>query len=99
MKKITRTFTPNDGSAERTFECSISDVLGGGALVEVTFWEIRPVRKWWQFRTHYFGSKSFWVDDFDTIMDGIDTCLTKLLNEEEDDNNRRKKFEEFEKSA
>lgn len=102
MKKIIRTFTPHDETkSARQFECHISDVMGGGTLVEVSVWEVRNplLRKWWQFRTRYFGTKSFWVDDYPTIKDGIDACLTKLMAEEEEDNERRKKFEEFEKSA
>lgn len=102
MKKITRTFYPHDeNKSARQFECQITDVLGGGSLVEVHVEEVRNplLRKWWQFRTTYFGTKSFWVDDYPTIKDGIDAVLTKLMEEEEQENNRRKKFEEFEKSA
>ena len=98
-KQITRTFYPNDGSTIRTFECHITDVMGGGNLLEVSVWEVRPVRKWWQFRTRYFGNHSFWVDDHNTIMDGIDHCLSYLLLEEKEYNERRKKFEEFEKNS
>lgn len=100
MKKIIRNFIPHDeNKSARQFECHISDVMGGGSLIEVSVWEVRPFRKWYQFRTTYFGSKCFWVDDFETIKDGIDHILTKLMEEEEQDNERRKKFEEFEKSA
>ena len=100
MKTITRTFIPDDeNQPARQFECHISDVLGCGSFVEVSAWEVRPVRKWWQSRTRYFGSKCFWVDDFDTIKAGIDSVLAKLMEEEAEDLARRKKFEEFEKSA
>lgn len=100
MKTITRTFVPDDeNQSARQFECHISDVLGCGSFAEVSVWEVRPLRKWWQSRTCYFGSKCFLVDNFDTIKEGIDSVLAKLMEEEAKDLARRKKFEEFEKSA
>lgn len=100
MKKIIRNFIPHDeNKSARQFECQITDVLGGHSLIEVSVWEVRPIRKWYQSRTTHFGTKSFWVDDFETIKDGIDYILTKLMEEEEWDNERRKKFEEFEKTS
>lgn len=101
-KSIIRNYIPHDDEkCARQFECHISDVMGGGSLVEVAVWEVRNplLRKWWQSKTRYFGTKNFWVDDFPTIVEGIDACLAKLLAEEEDDNERRKKFEEFEKNS
>lgn len=99
MKTITRTYTPHDeNKSARQFECRITDVMGGHALLEVSVWEVRNplTRKWWQSRTAYYGSKNFWLDDFPSIKDGIDYVLTKLMEEEEEDNLRRKKIEEFE---
>lgn len=101
-KSIIRNYIPHDkNKSARQFECQITDVMGGGSLVKVHVEEVRNplLRKWWQSRTTYFGTKSFWVDDYPTIVAGIDVCLAKLLAEEKDDNERRKKFEEFEKSA
>lgn len=98
-KKITRIYYPKGSTNSRTFECHIKNVMGGDALMEVSAWEVRPNRKWWQFRTSYFGQYSFWVDDFNTIVDGIDFCLSHLLLEEKEHNERRKKFDEFDKTS
>lgn len=98
MKKVTKIYLDCEQPARR-FECHISDAFGDGLMAEVTIWEIRNRSqcKWWQFRKRYFGSKSFWVDDYPTLNHGIDFCLRELLEEEKEDNRRRKKFEEFEK--
>lgn len=95
MKKTIRTFIPKDGSIPRTFECYITDVMGGHSLIEVSIYEVQIKKKWWHSRTQYFGCKNFWIDDFASIVDGIDAVISNLLVEEQEYNMRKKKLEEY----
>ena len=58
-------------------------------MVEVVAYEIRPNKKF--FKEKYFGSKTFWLNDFETIEKGVLTKLCEMFEE------RRKELEEQDK--
>lgn len=81
----------------RLFEASVGSI--GSHLAEVTFYEV--VRPTWKiFRTKFFplGSRIFSLDDYGNIMDGVRSCLLRLIAEEEHDLRIAEKWKTFEKS-
>lgn len=89
MKTTSRIYTIGN----RTFECYAG--LDGSAMVSVAFWEV--VRPTWKiFRTKYYDSKCFWIDDYDSIEIGILASLQYLLDKEQEQNIRINKWKAFE---
>ena len=78
----------------QTFECECTPELGG-SMCGVAIYEVkRPT--WRIFRRAYRGYKTFWVNDYNTITDGVvgmveDYLEIQKLNEEYDE-----KWKEFE---
>lgn len=76
----------------RTFECHYCSEIGG-KMCSITFCEI--VRPTWKiFRTTLYDTSSFWVDDYPTIREGIEACLSHLLNVEAKDKERNEKWKD-----
>lgn len=48
-------------------------------------------------RTRYIGSRSFFTDEYETILEGEIAMLDKILQQEKEDNERRQKWADFEK--
>ena len=68
----------------REFEVYLSSECCG-RLCEVSVYEvIHPNRKF--FRTKYRCYKSFWVDDYETIKEGIYAVIERYLRDEKEDN-------------
>lgn len=67
----------------RTFECYPSAECGG-KMCSVNVWEVkRP--NWKIFRTSYFGNRCFWIDDYESIQEGIEDIVGWLIRQEERD--------------
>ena len=81
----------------RTFETYVGNL--GLGLAEVSFYEV--VRPTWKiFRTKFFpfGSKSFFVDDYENILFAVQDCLQKCLTEEAHEKELAEKWKTFEKT-
>ena len=78
----------------REFEVYLSSEFRG-RMCEVSVWEVvHPNRK--IFRTKYRCYKTFWIDDFETIKEGIYSILDAYLREEEEENLIEAKWKEVE---
>lgn len=67
----------------RTFECYPSAEYSG-KMCSVNVWEVkRP--NWKIFRTSYFGNRCFWIDDYESIQEGIEDIVDWLIRQEERD--------------
>lgn len=80
----------------RTFEAYVNSL--GLELAEVSFYEV--VRPTWKiFRTKFFpfGSNTFFVDDYETILLAVQDCLRECLADEAHDKERVEKWKSFEK--
>lgn len=65
----------------RQFEVYLSSEFKGH-MCSVSIWEvIHPNRK--IFRCKYKDAISFWIDDYETIKEGIYECIEKCLQDEE----------------
>ena len=81
----------------RTFEAYVGGC--GCNIVEVSFYEVvRP--SWKIFRTTIlpFHSSWFFLEDFESIMAGVENCLTEGIAKESKEKISQKKWEEFEKT-
>lgn len=81
----------------RVFEAFVGSM--GCHLIEVTFYEV--VRPTWKiFRTKFFpfGSRMFSVDEYENIIDGVRSCLLRVIAEEEHDKEVMEKWKTFEKN-
>lgn len=81
----------------RTFEAYVN--MNYGSMVEISFYEvIRPT--WKIFRTKFFPFYSTWfcAEDYNSIMDGVETCLTEGFHEEALEQSIENKWKEFEKT-
>ncbi len=79
----------------RTFEAYVGEC--GCNIVGVSFYEvIRP--SWKIFRTKFFPFHSSWffLEDFETIMAGIENCLTEGFHEEALEQSIENKWKDFE---
>ena len=81
----------------RKFEVITMNVAGfHGLMAETYVCEIiRP--NWKIFRTRYINSKSFFTDEYETILEGEIAMLDKILQQEKEENERRQKWADFEK--
>jgi hypothetical protein len=82
----------------RTFEVYVNSI--GCHIVEVNFYEVvRP--SWKIFRTKFFPfySTYFFVDEFNTILEGVHDCLNTAFIVRQIDDDIANKWKEFEKIA
>ena len=77
------------------FACYVGQGCCSG-MVEVVVYEYRPYKK--IFKEKYFGSKSFFLDDFKTIEGGVLTKLSELCLEKAHELGMQEKWKEFEKT-
>jgi hypothetical protein len=80
----------------KIFEAHVNSI--GCCVVEVTFYEVvRP--SWKIFRTKFFPfhSSCFFIDDFDTILEGVQNCLNEAFIKRQIDDDIANKWKEFEK--
>ena len=64
----------------RVFECAVVPELSG-AMCGVSIDEVvRP--NWFIFKKSYRGYRTFWVDDFNTIAEGVECMVKKYLADE-----------------
>lgn len=75
----------------RTFECHLSSEFQGSMCVVSIYEVVRP--SWRIFRTSYQSTKSFWIDEYDTIMQGVEKMVDYLLAYEKEEAKRRAKWE------
>ena len=65
----------------RTFICNAMPNCGVSGMAEVEVREL--VRPHWKiFRTRYIGSNWFWVEDYETIDDGIYDILRNFIEKD-----------------
>ena len=81
----------------RTFECYTSADLSGKMCTVNIYEVVRPT--WKIFRTRYKDSRGFWVDDYDTLQEGIDKMLDTFLKWEQEEAERRMKWCALEKNG
>lgn len=62
-------------------------------MVEFTAYEVRPNKK--LFKEKYFGSKWFWLEDYDTIEQGVLSKITEIFEEKEEELIKQDKWKEF----
>jgi hypothetical protein len=81
----------------RTFEVTTVNVACFHNFMAETYVHevIRP--NWKIFRTRSIDSQSFFVDDYETILDGEIAMLEKILQREREEKERRQKWAEFDK--
>ena len=79
----------------RQFACYVGCGCFSG-MAEVIIYESRPNKK--LFKEKYVASKSFWLDDFKTIDEGVFDCLIAVIIEEKEQNRIQEKWQEFEKT-
>ena len=77
----------------RKFICEVEPELGG-AMCRVSVWEeVRP--NWKIFKNRYCCSKTFWVHDYEKIMNGVYDVIDSYLEDEGFDMSNYYKWKEF----
>lgn len=67
-------------------------------MCSVNVWEVkRP--NWKIFRTSYFGSRCFWIDDYESIQEGIEDIVGWLIIQKVRDHEMAEKWGALEKSG
>ena len=81
----------------RKFEVATVSVAGLHGLVAETYVceIIRPNLP--ICRTRYIGTRSFFTDEYKTILEGEIAMLERILQREREEKERRQKWEEFDK--
>jgi hypothetical protein len=80
----------------REFEVYLSSECSG-RMCEASVWEvIYPDRK--LFRTKYRCYKTFWIDDYETIKEGVYSVITSYLIDEQEANLIEAKWKEVEEN-
>lgn len=81
----------------RKFNCYVSSV--GSSLCEVSFYEVVKHQNGKE-REKFFplDKRIFWIDDFDTINEGVKHKLAISLQEEAQEIERSEKIKNFKKS-
>lgn len=79
----------------RQFACYVGCGCISG-MAEVIIYELRPTKK--LFKEKYVDSKSFWLDDFETISKGVVDCLAEVITEENERKKLQEKWKNFEKT-
>lgn len=81
----------------RTFECYPSAELSG-KMCGVNIFEVkRP--SWRIFRTTYRDHYAFWVDDYESIQEGIESMVRHFLRKEQEEKARYEKWCALEKNG
>lgn len=80
---------------DKQYNCYVGQGCFSGS-VNVLMYEYRPNKK--IFKEKSLGSKWFWLDDYNTIEEGVKTILIKVLVEQKYELEMRRKWEEFEKN-
>lgn len=88
-KKVTYTFD------DKQYNCYVGQGCFSGS-VEVLVYEYRPNKKIHKEKS--LDSKWFWLDDYDTIEEGVKTVLVQILAEQNHDLEMQRKWQEFEKT-
>ena len=83
----------------RQFKCEVFIGQCMSDMVECTIKEIiHPERRF--FKTEFFGENTcFWLDDFSSVMEGVEDCVHKYLDEKKRNERNLKKIKEFEEST
>ena len=73
----------------------------GCGMAEVSFYEVKNPNRKWFFRAKFFpiGSKVFWVEDFDTIKAGAESCLWSILAKKKKEQELIQKWKDFEREV
>jgi hypothetical protein len=81
----------------RKFEVITVNVLSFNGLVAETHVReiVRP--NWLIFRTRYIDSTVFFIDDYETILEGEIAMLDAILQKEKEEKERSQKWAEFNK--
>lgn len=78
----------------KTFECECTPELGG-SVCGVAIYEVkRPT--WIIFRRVYRGYKTFWINDYNTITDGVVGMVEDYLDIQKLSEEYDEKWKEFE---
>jgi hypothetical protein len=64
----------------RIFECHCAPECNGKVCGVLIYEIVRP--KWKIFRTKYRSFKAFWIEDFSTIREGVESRVDKYLHDE-----------------
>jgi uncharacterized protein YydD (DUF2326 family) len=88
-KKVTYTLD------DKQYNCYVGQGCFSGS-VEVLVYEYRPNKKIHKEKS--LDSKWFWLDDYDTIEEGVKTVLAQIVAEQNHDLEMQRKWEEFEKN-
>lgn len=64
----------------RIFECYCASKYNAKVCEVLIYEVVRP--KWKIFRTKYRSFKAFWIDDFPTIREGVESRVDKYLHDE-----------------
>lgn len=91
MKKRTDVFE----YCGRTFEVvTVMEAGFCGSMAAAHIYEVvHP--SWKIFRTRWLDTKNFWVSDYDTIAEGAEMMLCRLLDAEDKDKEVMEKWESF----
>ena len=81
----------------RNFELEVEPELGGNMVSVLIYEVVRP--KWKIFRCTYRCSKTFWVDEYETITEGVVNMVRKFLEEEALEKGIILKWKEFEETT
>ena len=81
----------------RKFEVITVNILSFNGLVAETHVReiVRP--NWLIFRTRYIDSTDFFIDDYETILEGEIAMLDAILQKEKEEKERSQKWAEFNK--
>lgn len=77
----------------REFEVYCESQFNGSMCSVNIFEVVHPNRK--LFRTKYRDTKSFWIDDYETIKQGIFAMLDKYINDEQESERISQKWKEL----
>lgn len=90
MNKIIKTYNINNTIYEaEIMPCSLSSAIAEVYIYEV----IRP--NWKIFRRSYCTGYNFFIEDFNTIEEGVNATFEKFLDKIEKQNNTQKKWDNF----
>jgi hypothetical protein len=81
----------------RQFEVYCESEFSGRMCCVSIYEVVHPNRK--IFKCKYRDTVSFWVDDYETIKEGIYKCIARYIREEEKENQIVKKWEELDNDS
>lgn len=77
----------------RKFICSVTSEIGGAMCGVSIYEEVRP--NWKFFKNKYCCSESFWITEFDSILEGIVAAVDHYLEDEGYNEEIAKKWKEY----